>query len=185
MIHITIPYSKEQDFFQAICNEFEKVSNQDDWVVIMDGDTMFLQPDFGAQLQEYIDLYPSTGMFTCYASRCSYSYQVPGGVDQENPNILYHKMISDQMRQLYQGDVRSINTRIAGHLMMIKKSTWVKILPGLSARIQAKEKKVLGVDTQITWSILKSGLLVHLMCGVYILHYFRLLDGRKSNSHVV
>lgn len=184
MIHFTIPYSPDHQFFKAICNEFEKVQDPNDWVVIMDGDTMFLQPDFGAQLQEYIDKYPHTGMFTCYASRCSYDYQVPPDVDQENPNMLYHKMVSDRVRDLYQGKIRSIDTRIAGHLMMIKKSTWTKILPMLSDRIQRKQKAVLGVDTQITWSIIRSGMKVNLMMGVYVLHYFRLLEGRSYKSHV-
>jgi hypothetical protein len=98
MIHYSIPYSPDQRFFEAIKMEFEKVQDPNDWVAILDGDTMFLQSDFGDQLQEYIDLHPGTGMFTCYASRCSYHYQVPPGVDQANPNIIYHKMISDKLQ---------------------------------------------------------------------------------------
>lgn len=185
MIHFSTPYAADKNFFEAICREFEKIGNKSDWLVLMDGDVMLLQPDFGEQLQEYIDRFPDTGMFTCYASRCSYGYQVPPGVDQENPNMLYHKMISDKCRDMYQGTVKEIETRIAGHLMMIKKSTWTAILPELRSRILRKNKKVLGVDTQITWAILKSGRSVRLMKGVYVLHYFRLLEGRNTKTHLL
>jgi GT2 family glycosyltransferase len=184
MIHISIPYSYDKNFFEAIQTEFEKLSNPNDWLVIMDGDTMFLQPDFGCQLQDYINLYPKTGLFTCYASRCSYSYQVPQGVDQENPNVIYHKMISDKVRDLFHPQCEEIKTRIAGHLMMIQKKTWERIFPSLKARITSRKKAVLGVDTQITWAMIKAGYKVRLMKGVYIMHYFRLLEGRKDNTHL-
>jgi len=61
--------------------------NPDDWAVIMDGDTMFLQPDFGHQIQQHIENHPEAGLFTCFASRCHYSIQVPPGVDMENDSI--------------------------------------------------------------------------------------------------
>lgn len=53
--------------------DFIELLNPDDWVVIMDGDTIFLQPDFGHPIQRHIDLYPEAGLFTCRASRCHYS----------------------------------------------------------------------------------------------------------------
>ena len=184
MIHICIPYSEDQDFFSAICREFEKVQNNQDWVAIIDGDTMFLQSDFGTQLQDYVSKYPDTGLFTCYSSRCSYPYQVPEGVDQENASIVYHKLISDKVRDTYGLNVISLTTRISGHLMMIQKSTWESILPEVSRRVKQKGKKVLGVDTQISWAIIHSGRKIRLMQGIYIMHYFRLIEGRNNKQHL-
>lgn len=184
MIHFSIPYCADQNFLEAINREFDLVTNPKDWMVIMDGDTMFLQSDFGTQLQEYIEKYPNTGMFTSYASRCSYHYQVPEGVDQENPSIIYHKIISDRQRAENSVNAIRINTRIAGHLMMIRKDTWISIYPEVKRRVSVKNKKVLGVDTQISWAVIKSGRKILLMKGVYVLHYFRLLEGRNAKLHL-
>jgi hypothetical protein len=87
------PYAHDKKFLDAIDRYFDLVTDPNDWVVIMDGDTAFLRSDFGDVIKRYIDEYPMTGLFTCYASRCHYSCQVPEGSDMGNDSILYHKML--------------------------------------------------------------------------------------------
>ncbi|MFA5817331.1 MAG: hypothetical protein WC865_17140 [Bacteroidales bacterium] len=181
MIYFFTPYSFNFKLLDAITGCM-KLLQPDDWAVIMDGDTMFLQPDFGYQIQHYIDLHPEAGLFTCYASRCHYSIQVPAGVDMNKDSIRYHKLIASLLQAPHTGETSEINRRIAGHLMVIKKSTWDKILPEI--RLTASEKRILGVDTKICNAILKSGMKILLMKDIYILHYCRLAEGFEYTKHL-
>ena len=94
----------------------------DDLAVTMDGDTMFQQPDFGHWIQQHIGAHPEAGLFTCYASRCHYSIQELTGVDTDKDSIRYHKLVASLLQDLCAGETAEINRRIAGHLMVIKKS---------------------------------------------------------------
>jgi hypothetical protein len=72
----------------------------------------------------------------------------------ENDSIRYHKLIANSLAISKAGEVKEINRRIAGHLMVIRKSTWSTILPTIQRT--AADKKVLGVDTKISKAVLAS-----------------------------
>ncbi|TSA34507.1 MAG: hypothetical protein D4R64_11755 [Porphyromonadaceae bacterium] len=181
MIYFFTPYSFDFKLLDAIAICMDLL-NPNDWAVIMDGDTMFLQPDFGYKIHRHIEAHPEAGLFTCYASRCHYSIQVPAGVDMNKDSIRYHKLIASLQQNLHPGETMEISRRIAGHLMVIKKSTWDKILP--LVRVTASEKQILGVDTKICNAILKSGMKILLMKDIYILHYCRLAEGFEYTKHL-
>lgn len=179
MIYFSIPYSFNKLYFNAIDHEINRLPNDNDWLVILDGDTAFLLSDFGHQIEHYIKQYPDTGLFTCYASRCHYAWQRVPGSDQENPDIRYHRKIAEQQSKLL-GQVAEIDKRIAGHMMVIQKKTWLKIRN--TAKNAAKEKYILGVDTKISNAIRVHGYKIRLMKSIYILHYLRMNDGK--NDHI-
>jgi hypothetical protein len=54
MIYFFTPYSFNFKLLDAITGCMNLLQ-PDDWAVIMDGDTMFLQPDFGHQIQRHIE----------------------------------------------------------------------------------------------------------------------------------
>ena len=99
-----------------------------------------------------------------------------------NDSILYHKEIADEVKQASTGVSSTISRRIAGHLMVIRKSTWGKILPVV--RVTASEKQILGIDTKISNAILKAGLEIRLMKDIYLLHYCRLAEGFDYTKHL-
>jgi len=176
------PYSLEKNYFLAIDEEMNRLQPHE-WGCIMDIDTMPLQPNFGHQLQEYIYKYPDTGLFTCYASRCHYTVQVRKGTNMMNSDILYHKRHSDACAKELNLTVKEIDRKIAGHLMMIKKSTWDLIRADVKK--QCSSKKILGVDTKISLEILKHGLKIRLMRGIYIFHYLRLDTNFGYKNHLL
>ncbi len=182
MLWFFTPYGHDKKFVYAIDRCFSLISNSNDWAVIMDGDTLFLRSDFGDVIQRYTDNFPDTGMFTCYASRCHYSCQVPRGVDMENDSIIYHKTMADNQSSLCHGMVTEINRKIAGHLMVIRKSTWLRIRSQVIEK--ASSKFILGVDTKISNAILERGLKIRLMQELYILHYLRFKEGFDSDHHL-
>jgi hypothetical protein len=124
---ITTPYSFNGKLFEAYDDIFSMV-NDDDWACFLDGDTAFLEmANFGHLLQEYIDLYPTTGMFTCYATRCHYEEQRRKNVDPKQDSIKYFAKKVLEVKELHP-KTKPMNRRVAGHLLMLKKATWAKEL---------------------------------------------------------
>ncbi len=182
MIRFVIPYSFDKRLFEAIDYEFSLIANPNDWICFCDGDTAFLRSDFGHQIKRYVERYPDTGMFTSYASRCHYQVQVRKGTDMENPDILYHRQQAQKTFEELDGKVKEIDRRIAGHLMVIQKKTWLQIRDEVKKK--ASGKKILGVDTKISNSILAAGLKIRLMRGLYIFHYLRMAEGVGHKKHL-
>jgi len=182
MIWFFTPYAHDKNFVTAIDKHFALVTNPEDWVVIMDGDTAFLRPDFGNVIKHYTEQFPKTGLFTCWASRCHYSCQVPPNVNMDSDSILYHRNIADQLSATYRGAAQILNRKIAGHLMVIKRSTWTLIREQVFAL--AASKHILGVDTKISKAILKNNLRIILMKELYLFHYLRLKEGFNSDQHL-
>jgi hypothetical protein len=108
MIYFFTPYSFNLKLLDAIARCMNLLM-PDDWALLMDGDAMFLQPDFGHRIQRHVEAHPDAGLFTCYASRCHYSFHVPPGVDMENDSIRYHKLIANNLAANKAGEVKEIN----------------------------------------------------------------------------
>jgi len=176
---ITIPYSINGKLFDAYDATFALVQDQD-WVCFNDGDTAFIEmANFGHLLQDYIRLYPNTGLFTCYASRCHYAVQRRRGLDPGNDSIIYWAKASLEVQKLHP-QVKTIDRRIAGHLIMMKKAVWLAVRPDLKKRIDTKNKKILGFDTQLSETLLQHGYTIHLMRGIKKWHYLRKLTGKNK-----
>ncbi len=183
MIYFFTPYSFEKKLFRAYDDYMNLVPYDNDWACFLDGDTFFFENNFGHQIQEYIDKYPDTGMFTCYSSRSAYSYMVPKGINQESDSITYHRNHSHEIYEKTHLQVKEINSHISGHLMCIKKSTWSLIRPQLLKVCDGAN--LLGVDTQITNQLLGHGIKIRLMRGIYLFHYYRFVEGKKFKAHLM
>jgi hypothetical protein len=103
MIYYFTPYSFSKKLFDAWDDYMDLVRNSDDWVCMMDGDTLFLLSDFGHQMEEYINKYPDTGLFTCYASRTSRPELKWSGADMSNPSLIYHRTKAEQIYAAHHG----------------------------------------------------------------------------------
>ena len=182
MLYFLTPYALSGKLFEAYNTYMELLPNNDDWACFLDGDTAFLRSDFGHHITEYINQYPETGLFTCYASRCAYPYQVPRQTLQDTDSIIYHKKIAEAHHKNQYLTITEINRPIAGHLMVIKKSTWLAIRQAASVRCQ--HETIEGIDTAISKEIMVQNLKILLMNGIYLLHYYRLADGWRNVSHL-
>lgn len=186
-IHYFSPFSLEKDFLKELDYYMGLIPHEHDWACFRDGDTMFVRPDYGNSIQQYVNRYPGTGMFTCYASRCHYKIQVPEMGDMENASIEFHAKVAAELQTMYQPtqDVVVLNRRIAGHMILLRKSTWLKIRSSVFQKVRNKNKKILGVDTQISKAVLNIGLDIKLMKGIYLVHYLRMLEGMANSKHLL
>lgn len=183
MLYFFTPYSFNKKLFEAFDSYMNLVTDPNDWICFMDGDTAFLLPDFGHQIKSYIDAWPETGLFTCHASRCHYNCQKYIYADDSNTDILYHRLKAGEVYRQFNGQVTEINRRIAGHLMVIQKKTW--LLVRQEVKETAAGKNILGVDTKISNAILRANLKIRLMKGIYLFHYLRLGEGINNTTHLI
>ena len=182
MLYFFTPYTFNNRLLDAYDAYISLLPNETDWACITDGDTMFLNSDFGIRIQEYIDAYPDTGLFTAYASRCFYPQQVPPNVNQQSDSIRYHKKMANDLASLMKLKTQTLRAPIAGHLLVIQKKTWQLIRQKTFYR--AINETIEGIDTAISRTISEYGLSILLMRSIYVMHYFRLVEGIKSKTHL-
>jgi len=187
MIYYFTPYSTERNLGKAYNNYMRLLPSNEDWACLLDADTMFLCNDFGNQINDIVNKYPDTGMFTCVTNRAGYEDQRYNGVFSYESDICKHKEIAIECKKKYYCDLKEINSHINGHLILIKKSTWLKV-GGFSEntiRDENADSNLLGLDDNISRKILKENLKIMLMKGVYLFHYYRLVEGVHYREHLL
>jgi GT2 family glycosyltransferase len=153
----------------------ELVPNDNDWVCFLDADTMFLTPDYGHQIHRIVKKYPNTGMFTCVTNRVGNPCQRYNGEMSKNSDIIYHRQLALDLQKKHKYHVQELFCRVAGYFMLLKKETWkqVKFPDGL-----------LGVDYEFSNELYYHGFNIMLMKGVYLFHYYRLIEGVTYKAHL-
>lgn len=177
-VHILKPYSIEKNLGRAY-NEAMRMLPDDDWACLMDYDTMFLTPDCGQILHEYVWKYDFSGMFTCFTNRIHplAKDQLLDGEVSENFSIEYHtERAYNQKRKLF--TVTPIEHPISGFLMMISKATWNELKFSESGRC-------LGVDNDYSAKLLMLDKTILRMDGLYVWHSYRLKNGIKDKTHLI
>lgn len=176
-VHISIPYSTDKRLGKAY-NDFIKLIPDSDTACLMDYDVQLLTPDAGKIIHEYASKYPNA-LLTCYTNRVSPSakMQLLNGEVSEDTDIKNHIAIAEeQKKHLY--EVTPINQWISGMLMIIPKSIWLKYpFP--------ETGKCLGIDTYYSKLLLRRGVPILRMDGLYIFHQYRIINGIFNRSHLM
>lgn len=177
-VHYIIPFSLEKKLGKAY-NESMKLVPEDDWACFMDGDMMFLVPDYGTIIHEYVKRNPEAGILTCFTNRLStlsHEQLLHGGVDETADIRMHIKYAERQKKLLYQ--VTPIERDISGFLMVISKKVWNEFK-------FAEHLQCLGVDTEYNRRIRAAGKKIMRMDGMYCWHSYRLLGGIFDKKHLL
>jgi GT2 family glycosyltransferase len=177
-IYYFTPYSLEKNLGKAYNDYMKLVPSSDDWVALVDADIMFLRPDFGHQIAEIVSKYPDAGMFTCYTNRVGNARQRYPGM-WNVADMLKHRKVATDLQKNRRCNIQEILPPISGHLMVFRKSTW-EMSGGFT-----EDKKILGVDNNFSNRVHSMGKKIYIMCGVYMLHYYRMAEGRAYKNHLL
>jgi GT2 family glycosyltransferase len=176
MIHIVKPYDLDKNLGKAY-NESMKYYNDEDWIVLMDYDTLFLTPTTVKHIARYIELYPETGLFTCFTNRIANREQMLKRKCDERDSIKIHIDIAKSLeKNLYKAT--RLTKLISGFLMVIKKSTWNKFK-------FREDMMCLGVDHDYHEQLNEAGMKVLRMDGLYVFHIYRMAYGIKDKDHLL
>lgn len=164
------PYSTEKNIGKAYNDFCEIVPNDEDWIVLQDGDICFLTSKWGRQIEETIKLYGNHfDLITCQTNRLGRPFQRYKGEFSENFDMKYHTELAVKLENENWCKIKDItNTKkVAGMLMIFKKSLWNET--------KFNENDIAFDDT---WSkeLIKKGYKFGMMTGLYVWHSYRLLS---------
>lgn len=179
MIYYFAPWAHEGKLGKAYNQHVALVPSDDDWVVITDGDVAFINNTWGQQIEDVIRLHPNAGLITCLTNRVGNPHQLYNQQFSDNADILHHRRIALQLARQAPNSITELKKPISGHFMVFRKSVW-RMVGGFT-----EEKAFLGVDNDFSHRILMAGGKILLMTGLYVLHYYRLMEGKKSTKHLI
>jgi hypothetical protein len=164
-IHYVSPYDIGRNFGKAI-NEACKVCKPDEWVCIRDGDTMFLHPDWGLQIEESLHLHGEQfDLIGCMTNRLNDTHQLHNGEFSEESDIREHMHIANYLRVKNHSNIEPTEGDIAAMFMLIPYriiSEW-----------QFEENRI-DFDRDFCQALRLHGMRLGIMTGLYIFHLYRM-----------
>jgi len=174
-IYYFTPYSLEKNLGAAYNHYMELLPSDEDWACFTDGDAMFLTPDWGHLIQNAVESHPETGMFTCYTNRVGNKQQLYRGIFNENRDLLAHRNVAKVCHETGKNRTKELTRPISGIMMIIQKKTWRQFL---------FKDGLLTVDNDISARLLQAGLKIRLIESIYMVHYYRMAEGKKYKKHL-
>jgi GT2 family glycosyltransferase len=174
-IYYFTPYALNKNLGAAYNHYMELLPNDDDWACFIDGDAMFLTPDWGHLIQKAIEAFPETGMFTCYTNRVGNKQQLYRGIFSNNQDMGAHRNIAKVCHEIGKNRTKKLSGPISGVMMIIQKKTWREFL---------FKDGLLSVDNDISKRLLQAGKEIRLIESIYLLHYYRMAEGKKYKKHL-
>jgi cellulose synthase/poly-beta-1,6-N-acetylglucosamine synthase-like glycosyltransferase len=178
-IYYSNPFSIEKNIGKAYNQFCALVPNDDDWIVLQDGDILYLTPDWGKRIYDSLkkdgDKY---GLVSCYTNRLSSSSQLHNGKRSNDHDVRNHDEVAHTYNTIGIKEHRA--TGIAGLFMAFKKSTWKKVGGFAEDNI--------GFDTDFSQRVRKHGMKIGLMTNLYVYHWYRGWEEnnpQKSKGHLL
>lgn len=164
-IHYLVPYATDGNIGRALNEAIEAVPDSDDWVVIRDGDTTFINSNWGRHIEETLrkhgDKYEVFGALTNRIK--SPRQQVPGMFDEMD--LRKHVETGFRLEEEKWAQVQDGGGGVAGFFMAFRKSTWEK------TPFRERER---AFDTLFCKEVRKQGGRIGIMSGLYLIHIYRL-----------
>ena len=135
----------------------------DDWIVMQDGDILYLTPDWGKRIHDALVLDGDKfGLVGCYTNRLRSKHQLHNKEFSYDLNVKNHYEIA----QTYGGGgVQEIKEYIAGFFMCFQYKTWKKI---------KFDENTLAFDSLFSMRVKELGLKIGLIRSLYVFHSYRL-----------
>lgn len=175
-IHVRIPFSLEKNLANEYNHAFSGVPDED-WVCLLDYDTMFLTPNAIPILYEYVKAFPDTGLFTAFTNRI---HQL--ATDQlflgspSNDFDVKNWAWRAKIQAMTETNVTEIKKPISGFLMLVAKKTWNEI--------KFRGPGCLGVDNNFSADVLQSGRKIYRMDRILVFHMYR-MDDIRNKKHLL
>jgi cellulose synthase/poly-beta-1,6-N-acetylglucosamine synthase-like glycosyltransferase len=172
------PFSLDKNIGKAY-NDYLSCLNaaDDDWVVMQDGDIMYLTPDWGKRIHDALILDGGKfGLVGCYTNRLRSKHQLNQKEFSYDLNIRNHYEIANT----YQSEgIQEIKEYIAGFFMAFQYKTWKKV--------KFKED-TLAFDSLFSMRVKELDLKIGLIRSLYVFHGYRLwadVEPWNDKKHLV
>lgn len=171
MIFDITPYRRDKNIGKAY-NERIEVLPDDAWIIVRDGDCMYLTPDYGSIIEKTIENhgehYALFGALTNRLGMERLCYLQRFNTDTDVKN---HYPIAVELGG--KEHVVPVNL-VAGFFMMFKKSTWKEVGGFKENSIHA--------DQEFSKSILAKGMKIGQIQGLYLFHSYRIWQDTHAGA---
>ncbi len=171
-IRYILAYSTDKNFGKAINDHVDEIDGEDTWIVLLDGDTMFLTPDWGVKIHDALasegDKY---GLIGCYTNRLAGMHQLHNKKVSDDLDVRTHYEIAMTYSQ---PGIKETNKTVAGMFMAFKKSTWRKV-----GKFRENDW---GFDTTFNKAVRARGMKIGLINGLYVFHLYRIWAERPNTD---
>lgn len=183
MIYKFQPFSTAKELGREYNGHCSIVPKLEDWILILDYDTMVLTPATYKVIEAAIARYPDTAIFGARCNRVAYPHQrIMDEIDPDT-NILNHIQRAKWFAEHYSdGECELAQpSTIAGFFMLFRKDYWEY------SRFQDFIEDERGVlfDHNFCLHAKKNGLPIRIILGAYLWHTYRLDRASiKDKSHL-
>lgn len=159
-------------FYNTCC----EVTPDDGWVCLWDADVMTFHTfmDWGQFLDRVIRENKDTALFSCVTNRIGTHKQRVMPHQDPNPSMKFHRLEAERRFKMYGTRVRKDVKTVSGLMMLFSKDTWKRV-GGFP------ETGMTGIDTAFSKAVYDAGLGVGIIQGLYVMHYYRLLEGNHNH----
>lgn len=173
-------YSTERNLGKSY-NECMELIPDSDSACFTDGDSMYLNSDFGHIIHEYALRNPNA-VLTCWINRIH--ELAKGQLLKVSDDVTTCLRVANGMND---GKYRTtaITGSVSGTLLVIPKRIWKDHKFSEVNTYRPGEPNLLGVDNHFTNEIRRAGIPVLRMDSLLIFHQYRLLSDGKDKSHLL
>lgn len=159
------PYRSDKNIGKAYNDFIKSLQAEDnDWVVIQDGDMMYLTPDWGRRIEDALALDGEKfGLVGCYTNRLNSKNQLHKNTFSEETDICKHYEIALTYNQ---DGIEPFKHIVAGLWMAFQIKTWKK-LGGFT-------ENNISCDAIFNAKVRDAGMKVGLIRSLYVFHLYRI-----------
>jgi hypothetical protein len=171
-IHYFTPGTSDKNLGREYNRACEMVP-EGDWICIRDGDTMFLTPDWCAQIEDIVDNYGQKfDLISCVTNRLGLKHQLYNGTISNDWNVYKHYELAKKLSDRYWDSVIETKLYTAGLFMLFNKKLWneIKFKHGLTSSRDSSDF----IDAQFSQEVLKRKKKIGIARGVYLFHAYRI-----------
>jgi len=172
------PYALDKNIGKAY-NEFVRSLNakDDDWIVLQDGDILYLTHDWGKRIHDALSLDGDKfGLVSCYTNRLRGKHQLHGNEFSYDTDIKNHYDIALTYNR---EGIEETKHYVAGFFMAFKYKTW-KAAKGFKENSAA-------FDSIFSVHVKELGLKIGLIRSLYVFHAYRIWSDKEpwnDNKHL-
>lgn len=173
-VYYSTPWRSDKNIGKAN-NDFISLLPDDAWVVIMDGDALWLRPDWGLCIEKVIMNAPDEyGLIGCVTNRLGGLHQCYENRFSTDMDMFNHYEIANKLWE-EEGTRIDPTSGVAGVCMIFKKEIWRKA--------GGFKENTITADTDFNKSVIRLGYKIGLAKGLYMMHSYRVWEREHKAAH--
>ena len=172
MIYYVTFWAADKNYGKSINEAIERLNpSENDFVCLRDGDSCFLTPDWGNQLETIVANADGYDLIGCSTNRLREPHQLVNGMFSPSTTLECHYATALDQQEIHGTHVIPFHHDIAGMFMLFRYSAW--------KTNKFKENTAI-FDRLFTRGITKGR--VGIAPGLYVLHMYRLWSNNPKND---